>query len=150
MDRQEKKAQIKKLQEEVSALAVEELEKAKKDGKPFDQIFELWLDEEVPKKDYDYMIHIQVGKHVDIWDFIGYGDPIRGMKYMIEDIIICLEEYTNYSENKNKKYIDKNINTPILNIIKHGNYVKKLTKEELIEIKKELMRKNVGSTTFDW
>lgn len=115
-----KREEFEKVWKEIGELALKELEQAKKDGKSFDEIFELWLREETPKKDYG-LIHISVkGDGRDIWDYIGYGEPIRSKRYEIYDIVQYLED------------------------------AEELTKDQLKEFKRQLMEQNVGSTVFDW
>ena len=124
---EQKKLEIEKLKKEVADLALADLEQAKKDEKPFEEIFELWLSDDVPKKDVGWLIHITVDGAGDIWEYIDYGEPNRRMTYTIQDIVRDLEHCSCYPTDHPQ-----------------------LSKEQFLEFKKKLMEENVGSTIFDW
>jgi hypothetical protein len=129
---EKKKKQIAKLQKEVGNLALKEVERAKKAGKSFDEIFELWLNEDVPKKNEGWLIHMKVEGSRDIWSYIDHGEPARRRTYSVQEIVEDLEEcHDEYKPDGDCSYMY-------------------LTGEQVLEFKKQLMERNIGSTPFDW
>jgi hypothetical protein len=124
---EEQRRILKNLKKAVEDLAVAELEDAKKQGKPFEEIFALWLSDDIPKKDEGWLIHMHSGQSGDIWNYIQYGEASRGRRYSVHEIIKYLEECA------------------------EGIWANRiLTKEQVLDFKKQLMEQNIGSTIFDW
>jgi hypothetical protein len=124
-----KKREIARLQFEISELAKDELEQAKKDGKPFDELFRLWLSDDIPKRHEGWIIHMKAQGTKDIWHYINYGEPIRTKIYTVEEIARDLDSC-------NEDY-------------REGSSMC-LSKEQILDFKKQLMERNIGSIDYDW
>ena len=112
---------IKDLQEGVKKISSKILDIMKAGDYTFQEIFDEWL-ENTPKEEARWLEHIEVNDK-DMWDFIDYGEPSRGRRYTINEIVDYL--------------FDK---------VEPNN----LKEEEAWEFCQKLMEKNIGSIPYDW